>query len=253
MKLGAQLYSVRNHLQTPEDVRATFLKLKEIGYENVQLSGNAQMPAEIFRDVSLESGLPIVCTHTPISRILEETEQVIADHKTFNCPVVGLGVMPEECRGSIAGLEKFLAEMETPVKKILDAGLRFCYHNHAFELAPSTDSDLLVFDVMLEKCPTWDFIMDTYWIEFAGFSAIDYIAKIGKERLTNIHFKDLANNEERGICACGTGTLDFQKIYEACVKMDVQNVLVEQDTAALTPDPFAEMEKSFRHLRPIVH
>ncbi len=253
MKLGAQLFSVRNYLQTPEDVRTTFLKLKEIGYENVQLSGNAQMPAEVFRDISLESGLPIVCTHTPLNRIIEETEQVIAEHKIFNCPVVGLGVMPQANQGSIAGLEKLLADLDEPVKKIRDAGLRFCYHNHAFELAPSSDSDRLVFDVMLERCLNWDFIMDTYWIEFAGFSAIDYIAKIGKERLTNIHFKDLADNEARSICACGKGTLDFAKIYEACVKMNVQNVLVEQDNAAQAPDPFAEMEASFRYLRPIVH
>jgi hypothetical protein len=35
--------------------------------------------------------------------------------------------------------------------------------------------------------------------------------------------------------------------------MDVQNVLVEQDNAVDTPDAFAEMAKSFAHLRPIVH
>jgi len=253
MKLGAQLYSLRTFLQTPEDIRTTFQKVKAIGYENVQLSGNAPTDAKILKSISEECELPIVITHSPIDRIINDTEALIADHKTFGCPVIGLGVMPDAYRGSLAGLDEFLKVMKEPVKKIHDAGLGFAYHNHAFELTPTEGDDRLVLDVMLEKCTDWGFIMDTYWVEFAGFSAVDYIAKIGKERLTNIHFKDLANNEARSICSCGNGTLDFKTIYEACVKMDVQNVLVEQDNAVDTPDAFAEMAKSFAHLRPIVH
>ena len=36
MKLGAQLFSVRTRIQTPEDLRATFAAIREIGYEAVQ-------------------------------------------------------------------------------------------------------------------------------------------------------------------------------------------------------------------------
>ena len=59
MKLGAQLFSIRTHLQNAEDLRKSFLKIKEIGYENVQLSGAAAMPAEIIRDASEESGATV--------------------------------------------------------------------------------------------------------------------------------------------------------------------------------------------------
>lgn len=253
MKLGAQLYSLRTFLQTPEDIRETFKKIKAIGYENVQLSGAAPTDANVLRAISEETALPIVVTHSPIDRIINDTDALIAEHKIFGCPTIGLGVMPDAYRGSLAGLDEFLKVMQEPVKKIHDAGLGFAYHNHAFELTPTEGDDRLVLDVMLEKCPNWGFIMDTYWVEFAGFSAVDYIAKIGKDRLTNIHFKDLANNEQRSICSCGSGTLDFKSFYEACVKMDVQNVLVEQDNAVEAADPFGEMAKSFAHLRPIVH
>jgi len=60
MKLGAQLYSVRSFLQTEEDLKATFLKIKAIGYENVQLSGGPRMDAQFLKSVSDEVGLPIV-------------------------------------------------------------------------------------------------------------------------------------------------------------------------------------------------
>lgn len=251
MKLGAQLYSVRNFLTNEEDLSKTFQTMKKIGYENVQLSGAAPFPAEVIREVSQSSGLPIVCTHTAFDRIVNETEQVIAEHKIFGCPVIGLGAMPTEYRGGRAELENFLKVMETPVQKILDAGLHFAYHNHAFEFDNFEDGEN-AFDIMLESLPHWHFIMDTYWVEFAGKSAAEYIRRIGGDRLVNIHFKDMARDEARSICACGDGCLNFAELFRVCQEVGVQNVLVEQDNAAKTPDPYGEMEKSFRHLRPIV-
>ena len=252
MTLGAQLYSIRTHLQSAEDIRKSFLRIKEIGYENVQLSGAAWIPAEQMRDICEETGLSIVCTHTKFDRIVNETETVIAEHQTFGCPVVGLGAMPKDVRGTREGLETFLSQMEEPVKKIRDAGLSFAYHNHAFELTPFEDgSGDLAYDIMLERLD-WNFIMDTYWVEFAGKKATDYIQKIGGERLPNIHFKDMAKDEERSICPCGNGVLNFREIFEVCQKVGVKHVLVEQDNAVKSPDAFADMETSFRHLRPII-
>ena len=252
MKLGAQLFSVRKFTQTPDDFRQTMHWIKAIGYENVQLSGAGPLPAQAVREISEETALPIVCTHVPFDRIVNDTQALIEEHNTFGCPVIGLGAMPKEYRRSMEGLDELLRVLSEPVKKIREAGLQFAYHNHAFEFAALPDTDAIVYDQMLERCPDWHFIMDTYWVEYAGYSATDYIAKIGKERLFNIHFKDMANDEARGICACGNGVLDFARIYEVCRRIGVQNVLVEQDNAVDMPDAFAEMEASFRHLRPIV-
>ena len=105
MKLGAQLYSIRTFLKTEEDLKSSFEKIKKIGYENVQLSGAAPMPAEFLRDVSAEYGLPIVCTHMPDERIIGDTDALIAEHRIFGCPVIGLGSMPTEYRGCTEGTE----------------------------------------------------------------------------------------------------------------------------------------------------
>ena len=252
MKLGAQLFSVRHALKTPQDIRETFHKIKNIGYEIVQLSGAGAIDAKELKDICDETDLSIVCTHTPFDRIIDDTDTVISEHKIFNCPVIGLGAMPKEYKGSKEGLDAFLAKIAPAVKKIQAAGLNFAYHNHDFEFAPLSDSSDIAFDIMLNILPDWHFIMDTYWVEFAGFSATEYIKKIGGSRLKNIHFKDMANNEERSICACGSGTLNFAEIYETCRQVGVENVLVEQDNAAKMPDPFGEMASSFSHLRPII-
>lgn len=251
MKLGAQLYTVRKYTQNEADYELTFKTLKEMGYENVQLSGGFAIEPHKLMELSEKYSLPIVCTHVSFDRIVNDTDALIKEHKIYECPVIGIGSMPKEFRGTKKGLEDFLAAMDAPVKKILDAGLGFSYHNHDFEFKPLDDGSI-AYDIMLEGCPDWKFLADTYWIEFAGYSAIDYIAKIGRERLTNVHFKDMANDEKRSICACGQGTLDFVAIYDQCVKFGVENVLVEQDNAANLGDPFDQMKLSFDHLRPVI-
>ena len=45
MKLGAQFFSIRDRSQTPEDLYASFAKMKEIGYEIVQMSGICKIEA----------------------------------------------------------------------------------------------------------------------------------------------------------------------------------------------------------------
>lgn len=252
MKLGAQLYSLRSFLTTPEEIRSTFEKVKQIGYENVQLSGAKCTDPEMLRSVTEDTGMKIVCTHSAYDRITGDTEALIRDHRTFGCPVIGLGAMPKQFRGSQEGFEAFLAELKTPVEKILDAGLHFAYHNHSFEFEKPENGKPTYFDQLLEVCENWQFIMDTYWVEYAGYSAAEYIRKIGGARLPNIHFKDMAKDGARSICHCGAGVLDFKKLAQVCREVGVQNVLVEQDNAVAAADPFGEMDASFRYLRPII-
>lgn len=260
MKLGAQLYSLRTFMQNPEDIRSTFLHVKEIGYENVQLSGAAPTPAETLKQISEETGMKIVCTHNPFDRIVNDTDALIAEHKTFGCPVIGVGSMPIPYRETLAGLNEFFRVMEEPVKKIEAAGLHFAYHNHSFEFKPFSDSEGCAYDVMLETKPTWHFIMDTCWVVYAGKSIEEYLRKAGADRLWNVHFKDFANDapgtqfDQAGckICPCGTGYLDFKPIVAVCEEIGVKHVLVEQDNAVTFPDPFGQMEESFRNLRPLI-
>ena len=117
MKLGAQLFSVRSFLQTEEDLKNTFSKIKSIGYQNVQLSGAPRMDPYFLKEVSEEYSLPIVCTHSPYDRIAEDTDALINEHKIFGCPVIGLGAMPKEFQGTKEGIDNFILAMKEPVKK----------------------------------------------------------------------------------------------------------------------------------------
>lgn len=252
MRLGAQLYTVRDFARTPDEIRETFKKIKDIGYECVQVSGLGAIDARELAEISEKTCLPITCTHSPVPRIIGDTDALIEEHKIYGCPVIGVGYMPNEYHGTREGLEKFLSAVQPAVEKIHRAGLDFAYHNHAFEFEPLADTGEKMFDIMLERFPDWNFILDTYWVKYAGESVLDYMKKVGGERLVNIHYKDMSP-EDRSICACGNGTLDFSAITALCEKLGVKNVLVEQDNAnSKFNDAFGQMKISFDYLRPTI-
>ncbi len=251
MKLGAQLYSLREFVKTPEDLKETMLRCKAMGYENVQFSTVPLMGAEVWARIARETDMDIVCTHNPFDRIVNDTEALIAEHRIFGCSVIGIGSMPSEYRGTLSGLNRFLAVMEEPVKKIEAAGLRFSYHNHAFEFDPFEDADACAMDELIARCPTWCFVVDTGWVKYAGRDQIEVLERVGHDRLKCIHFKEFKAPDRATICPCGEGFSDFAALTEVCRRLGVENVLVEQDNACAKEDPFDEMTRSARHLRPL--
>ena len=218
MKLGVNLYSVRKFLQNEEDTRRTFAKLREIGYEVVQLSGAAPMPAETVRKISRESGLPIVCTHSPLDRILHDTDALIREHRLFGCPVIGLGYLPGEYRSTEA-LRGLLEALREPVKKIEAAGMRFAYHNHAFEFQKIEDQVMLEYMIRHTDPENVLFEMDVYWVVIGQNSPVDYFNKY-PGRFTMLHIKD---HREIG----QSGMVGYDAIFKNTDTAGVRHIVAE--------------------------
>lgn len=49
--IGAQLYTLRNFLKTPEDIAKSLKKVKEIGYDAVQVSGVGPIDPKELRKI----------------------------------------------------------------------------------------------------------------------------------------------------------------------------------------------------------
>ncbi|MBP3592108.1 MAG: sugar phosphate isomerase/epimerase [Clostridia bacterium] len=247
MRLGAQFYSIRNHTQTPDGVEDAFREMKEIGYQTVQLSAICQMDAGELKRISEKYALPIVTTHTPAARILNETDAVIAEHKLFGCPEIGIGSMPPEYHGSVEGVRNFIKDFTPAMKKIRAAGLRFAYHNHAFEFDDLGGTN--AYEILITEMPDLFFIVDTYWLRYAGQDIEKTIERL-KDRIVSVHFKDMASEPQGAICPCGDGVIDFQPILSLCDRLSIPEALVEQDNAPDT-DSYLCMKKSFEGLRSI--
>lgn len=269
MKIGSQMFSLRLQCKTPEDLRETLIKVKEMGYDLIQASGKGivETDAYLLRDLTQELGLEVPLTHFPNKRLEEELDEVIAWHKTVGIPVVGLGAMPKPLRdGKVETLLGFMKQYDTIAKKLEDAGLRFAYHNHNFEFDP-LDNGRCMFDYLAEEC-SWDIIADVCWIHVAGRNVPEELNRV-KGRLYNGHLKDVrpftAEQKQRvlddpeqsiavaqeNFCPLGQGEVDLVTAAAALEACGCVNAFVEQDNASSMPDPLGEMRRSAEYLRSI--
>ena len=246
MKLGAQFYSIRDNTTTPEDLKRAFESIKNIGYSIVQMSAICEIEPELLKSYSEEYNLPITCTHSPYDRIVNDTEKLIEEHKIYGCPTIGIGSMPNEFRED-GKVYEFIEAIREPLKKIKDAGLEFAYHNHAFEFE-KVDGKLM-YDILIDELPDLSFIVDTYWFKYAGYDYIEYIKKLGKKRIKNVHFKDMATEPQGEICPCGEGVIDFTPVIKLCDELGIENALVEQDNAPDIGDSIGQMKISYDNLK----
>lgn len=247
MKLGAQFYSLRDKTKTPEDIKATFAAMKKVGYSIAQMSAIGPIAPELLRDYALEYDMPITCTHSNPDRIVNDTAALINEHKIYGCPTIGIGSMPDKYRASLDGARAFVKDYRDAAKRINDAGLRFAYHNHAFEFDDLGGTDAMT--ILIEEFPECDFILDTYWVKYGGHDYIKMIRELGEKRIKNVHFKDMKSEPKGEICPCGLGTIDFAPVVKLCNEIGIVNALVEQDNAPATGDSYGQLEISYNNLK----
>lgn len=245
MKLAAQLFTIREFTQTPEDIRASLKKIREIGYEAVQVSGFGPIDPHELKEYLDENGLELCVTHVPFDRIVNDTDALIAEHKLWNCKYIGLGAKPWDMPNTKEGFDTMLAALAPAVEKIYDSGMKFLYHNHRFEFV-KIDGKMNGMEYLAEKTDPdkFGFLADFYWVQAGGASPTQFIEKYAN-RLQVTHFKDMValDHDTVTMAEIFEGNMDYQAIYDACVKNGVEWAAIEQDEC--TGDPFESLKISF--------
>ena len=245
-RVGAQLYTIKESTQTYEDFDKSMEKVSKMGYRQVQASGLGITDGTKIRQICDKYGLEITCTHRPFDNYVNNIEGEIEYHKQIGCSIAGLGAIPG-CGKDLTEekVMKFIAAMNTVYDKLAEAGITFAYHNHAFEFMKLNGKYIM--DLMIEY-GKFDFIIDTYWLAFAGIDSADYIKKLGK-RVVCIHLKDIAmaDPEKTMMADVGYGNLKWEKILSVCEEVGVTYALVEKDDGV--GDPFECLERSYNYLK----
>lgn len=252
MKIGAQLYSVRDCCANAEGIKAAFAELKKQGYTSVQVSG-FPYDAEVVKAEADKNGLHIGLTHTSIPEIINETDEVIKKHKIMGADMVGIGGGHQyRDENGIVDVDKMVAELSSAIKKIYDAGLTFGYHNHAFEFFGEVGKRTI--DEIYEKTD-WKIILDTGWADLANSADIKEDIERFADRLVYVHLKDFKKKIEVDgkivdqITPLYSGDTPIDYIIEALNKTDTLVAYVEQDNAPASGDSLNEMKKSIEGLK----
>ena len=256
MKIGVQLYTLRDYCKTLEDFSETLKKVADMGFSTVQVSGTCAYEAEWLRDQLKAAGLTCNLTHFNYDRIVNETEQVVNEHNTYGCRYIGLGAMPgvfsKETEKIPEFAAEFVAKAKPAAKKISEMGSYFMYHNHGVEYRTFIDGkNCMEYLADVFTPEEMGFTLDTYWVVDGGSDPIKEIERLSG-RLPCVHFKDYKEEADgtHHFTWCGDGIIDFSKIGAALEKAGTQYVFIEQDkTFPDEPDPFKCLANSRAHLK----
>ncbi len=227
--VGAQLYSLRETLKTPEEMVTTLKKVADIGYTSVQVSGLGEIdPAELVK-ITDDNGLSIGATHMGWNRFLNELDDVIETHKIWKCVHPAIGGLPAEyfCAD---GVKRFLDELAPIAERLAAEGMDFSYHNHSHELIKYGEKTWLKQVYTQADGGMLKAEIDTYWIQHGGGDPAQWIRDCaGREPV--IHLKDMiitAEREQR-FAEIGEGNLNWPAILAAAELGGVELIMIEQD------------------------
>ena len=253
MNAGLNLFSIRTLIDTEEHFLETAKKLKEMGYSYLQFSG-AEFDADRIKRVSEATGLPIVLTHVPMDRILNDTDALMEDHAKFGCHNIGLGAMPSDAIADEVKCKETVEKLNRAGEEMAKNGFKFFYHHHHFEFYRHNGET--VFDYIIKNAPYINFTADTYWLQYGGVNVADTLKRL-TGRIECVHLKDygIASKVVEGktkfeptFVPVGSGSLNFKEAVAAAKEAGAKYFLVEQDNASKHEDPLGQVEMSIRYI-----
>lgn len=244
--ISAQLYTVRDYAKTENEIASMLKKVKNCGYDCVQISGfNAN--ADFLKAELDKNGLTAFGTHSAYDRIINDTDALIEEHKKVGMEYIGLGW--RKCESKEETLA-FINELTPALEKIHNAGLKFTYHNHHHEFAILEDGSTMM-DVILKntKPELFGLLIDTHWLQTAGVNTEKFL-KDNIDRIEVIHLKDYVLNSkcERQFAVVGEGMMDFEGIMRVASDLGIKYCAVEQDDC-YGENPFDCLTRSRENLK----
>jgi len=246
LPVAVQVYSVREDAE--KDFAGTMKKLKEIGYDGVELAGlYGHTPAEI-RQALDEVGIPAISAHVPYVELLADPKGTIAAYKEIGCRYIAFPYLNDDVRHGTPVFEDTLKQMRHICEIAKEMGIPMLYHNHDFEFEKVEDGRYAL-DYMYETVSA-DLLqteLDTCWVKVSGEDPAAYVKKY-TNRSPVVHLKDFVGEKSDNMYkligideneaqseskfefrAVGSGKQDFPAILEAALEAGSKWVVVEQD------------------------
>jgi sugar phosphate isomerase/epimerase len=263
--LGAQLYTVRSILAKDPD--RVLKEIATIGYTEVE---GYNRPQTVTLAAKIKQyGLTLRSCHVETPLITNDWERypdlkpvplpdAIESVRNAEIEYFTMAYISPGARGDSDDFYRRTADrMNAAAELCRKAGLKFAYHNHAFEFeGPPGRRPIDYFRERLDQ-KLVGLEMDVFWASVAGNDPVELL-RTWKGRVSMLHLKDKAKgvpvqfSETTGQGAfveVGSGVLDFPAILKAAPAAGVKYYFVEQDQ---TPgDPLESLRKSFDYLKTV--
>lgn len=260
--IAMQVYSVREDAE--KDFAGTMQKLKDMGYDGVELAGLYGLSSAVEAKKILDQvGLTLMSAHVPLDEL--EKDAVLDDYASAGLKFIAIPwmVAPKDEAELAACIER----IKKIGKRCKDRGMQLMYHNHDFEFNKIGGKYIL--DSYYDSIPA-DLLwteLDTCWVNVGGEDPVAYVRKY-TGRAAIVHLKDFAGSKSENMYALigtdtnkeestgkfefrpvGYGKQDFPAILAAAEDAGAEWVVVEQDSPSMDKTPMECAEMSIRYLK----
>ncbi len=250
---GMTLYTVRNEMS--KDPKATLKAVSDLGYKFIEAVEYKEgkfygMTPSEFKSYTKSLGIKPISVHMG-AMTTSNADKLIADVKAagfkyFVAPVPPMGMFkfdPKKRALSMTDdVEHLTAVLDTIARKVDAAGLKFLYHNHAFEFEKNSKG-IVPMEYMLEHLDAKyvNFQMDLYWVTKAGVDPVELFKKY-PGRFKIWHVKDM--DDQGRFAPVGKGKIDFGSILKNAKLSGMKYYIVEQDQMFDGMDPLEAIKMS---------
>ena len=253
-----QLYSLRSDMK--KDPKGTIKKAGEMGYTAVEAAGYSDgkfygMTPEEFKAEVEKAGMKVRSSHTSkklspeevknnnFSESLKWWEKAIPAHKATGMEYIVVPSIPFP--KNIKEMQLYCDYLNAVGKMCKDAGIKFGYHNHSFEMKPVKDK-LSMYEYMLQNTNPENvfFEMDVYWAVMGQQSPVELFKKY-PNRFRLLHIKDLKELGESGM-------VGFDAIFKNAHIGGVEGIVVEVERYNYEPAKSVKLSYDYLNNAPFV-
>jgi len=234
MGIGVQLYTVRDDLS--KDFKGTLRQVAELGYEGVEFAGYGGLPAQELKQLLDELNLKPIGAHVSLNQMREDLDKEIDYLLAIGAEYLICPYVAAEERENAEAWKSLFVFLGESARKAKAKGLKFAYHNHAFEFETKIEGQY-VFDALYASAPEEILVeMDAGWVQYAGLDTLQYMADY-TGRLPLLHLKDFKGmiNNQINTVELGQGEIDLPAVIEAASEAGVEWLIVEQDRCQNPP------------------
>jgi sugar phosphate isomerase/epimerase len=250
--IGLQLWSLREYL--PKDLAGSLAKVRGMGFTDVEGAGLWKHTAAELRAAMDAAGLRCTSQHMQLERLRDDLAGAVAEAK-------GLGAGTIVCPW-IAHKDAFTREDAMKAAEVFnkagraaaDAGMRFGYHIHGYEMVPSPEGTL--FDTLAQALDPnlVHFQVDVFHTYHGGADPVALMTKY-TGRVRSLHLKDIKKGYPRetgkGTATAdadvplGTGQIDWPAVLRAAMKAGATEYYIEDEST----DPLTHIPQSIAYLQ----
>jgi sugar phosphate isomerase/epimerase len=249
LPIGIQVYTVRE--AAAKDFAGTLRKIADIGYREIELAGQPQLPIAEMRKLVADCGLAVPSMHTNMADLQTNAQKRIDYAKALGIDYVVCS-FPRTADGRSIPNGSLAADMTLDDWKwnadqlnrfgelARQAGVKFGYHNHNIEFR-SYDGVVAMDEMIRITDPKLVTIeLDVAWVATAGVDPVKYLKK-HSDRISLLHVKDIRKDAQETIelraqtTEVGSGRIDWKAFFGAAKPGQIKHYFVEQENFERSP------------------